>query len=417
MPHLRRRRRRAATALAVALPALAVAPATASAADGAATIDFRQYAVSWLRAKGVRISAGRPAKGGPRRVVLPVADGSTTRRLVHRGTVTLSRKAGRRTRAVTFTAWQTRVTARRATLSARIGRRRVPVFVATYRPKARTVRGDAVTLARSTTRLTPVAARILRRTLALPGLNPILIGRTRVKANVATSQTDDRSSGGSGSPGTGGGSGGTGGSGSTPAPGSPACHGFGSESVPVASPPLTRPAEAGPVSAATFWWSPKDSWMRYINSGYRPGDGVHASDGAVPDRPAADTVVYRYAFSLDPARPSWFDGGTGALYFKGSVRFRWADHGLDITVSDPEVEINGASSRLVFRFTGSECSTLRNQRVDFARLAVGVPRRSGLTYDYGRVPATITEAGAGAFSGMYAPNSEWGAIELSFRTG
>lgn len=414
MTYPRRRRRGAAAALAVALPALAVAPATASAAGGATTIDLRGPAARALRAHGVAISARKPAKAGPRRIVLPVAKGSRAR-LVHRGAVVLRSRAAAsaRGRAVRLTAWQTRVTPRRATVTARLGKRRVPVFVATYRPQARTLGDRAVTVTRSTTRLARPAVKALRRALGVSQLRAGVVGTTRVKARLAGQPT------GGGPqptpPNAGGGTGGGGGGSTTPpTPGSPACHGFGSETVPVASPPLTKPDGAATVTAATFWWSPKDSWMRYINSGYRPGDGVHAADGATPDRPHADTVVYRYRFTLDSG--SWYDGAKGVLYFRGTVRFRWEDHGLDITVANPEVQLDGAASRLVFRFTGSECSTLRNQRVELAKLAVGTPTGTPPAYDFGTVTATITDPGAGAFSRMYRAGTEWGAIELAFTT-
>lgn len=394
MIHPRRRRRGVAAALAVALPAFAAVPATASAASGATTIDLRGPAARSLRAHGVAITARKPARAGPRRIVLPVAKGSRAR-LVHRGAVVLRNRTARaRGRAVKLTAWQTRVAPRRATVTARLGRRRVPIFVATYRPKARTLGDGTVTVTRSTTRLTRPGAKALRRALRLRRLRPGVVGRARVKARL----------------------------GRTPAPVPPSPGG---PVTPTPPPAPAPPVAQAPITGATVTWWVRDSFIRYIET----GEGATPSGGAVagapvqgpahacPDDPRdPGPLVYDFTF---PLRSGWHDAATGAalLQARGALRFSYAEHGIDLTARDPEVQLVPGSARVVATFTGSG-----NTRVD-ARgalmdldLATATRTVNGATVSYGPMRGRLAAGAGSLFGDFYRDGEPFGCFVVSYTT-
>lgn len=396
MTHPRRRRRGAAAALAVALPALAAAPATASPAGGATTIDLRGPAARSLRAHGVAITARKPAKAGPRRIVLPVARGTRTR-LDHRGAVVLRSRAAGARRRVQLTAWQTRVAPRRATVTARLGKRRVPVFVATYRPQARTVGDRAVTVTRSTTRLTRPAVKALRRALGIRQLRAGVVGTTRVKAKLTR----------------------------TPAPVPPSPGG------PVTPPPAPPPAPAppatqAPITSATVTWWVRDSFLRYVTTGEGatpsggvvPGAPVEGPAHACPDNPAnPGPLVYDFTF---PFTSGWHDTASGAavLQAAGAVRFRYAARGIDLTASDPELQLVPGSARVVAQFTGSG-----NTRVD-ARgtlmeldLAAAARTVNGPTVSYGPIRGRLAPGSGSLFGDFYGDGEPFGCFVVSYTTG
>ena len=86
----------------------------------------------------------------------------------------------------------------------------------------------------------------------------------------------------------------------------------------------------------------------------RPGGG--------PARePGQGGAVYRFAY-----RPlaGWWDAAsqTAALYFAGTVNFRFYAHGIDFDTKDPEIELNGAASRAIFRLGGRRSTPYGNKR-------------------------------------------------------
>lgn len=432
MNHPRRRPRALAAAVALtAVAATAVAPTAASAATtGATTIDLGGAVARSLRSQGVTISARRPARATRTKITLPVAAGrvANAATLDHRGSVTFRTRSGRTTRTATFTSWQTKLAPRRSTITAKLGRKRVPLFVLTFPRRAR-ASADTVRLTTSTVRLTAQGARTLRRQLDLRTLPAGVIGRAKVDASVDNGSTGGPNTGGGNTGGGGGGNTGTTPTNpnpTTPTPTTPTtptpprvdprCQGFDIGPVPEASPALTRTATASNVATQTFWWRPKDSWTRYISSGTATGDGVIPSAGATAGAPevlpgSSAALVYRYGFTLNPAA-SWYDTTTnqGVLHYTGQVRFKWASHMIDIAMKDPEVQLDGARGRVVFRFAGTECTNYGDKRVEFTTFTTGALSGASL-------PQTLTEGGNTAFGGMYSPGSDWGTIDLSVTTG
>ncbi len=204
-------------------------------------------------------------------------------------------------------------------------------------------------------------------------------------------------------------------------------------SGPLSSEPplLARPATAVDVSAVQVSWYPRDSWIRYVSSGSAAGDGILLSGGATgfdsaasecPDRPSGSDAQLPYRVAFTP-RASWFDAVSGSvgIYGQGAVTFRWKSHGIDLTAADPEIEINGAASRAIFRFQGHGSTPYPNQRAALLSLDTGAgPAISdgGKTFTYGLVRGTLTADGVNVFAGFYTPpdNDEFGCVSVAFTT-
>jgi hypothetical protein len=193
-------------------------------------------------------------------------------------------------------------------------------------------------------------------------------------------------------------------------------------------PVLARPATAVTVSGVQLSWMPRDSWVRYVSSATAPGDGIVPGAGATgvqstaspcPDRPSSANVPLTYQVNF-PAKESWYDPLTGeaGIYGTGNVAFRWAAHSINLTAAEPELEINGASSRAIFRFSGSGGTPYPNQRVALQTLETsGRPTVSpdGKTLTYSLMRGRLTTDGEKVFAGFYtAPDNEFGCLSTTF---
>jgi len=196
-------------------------------------------------------------------------------------------------------------------------------------------------------------------------------------------------------------------------------------------PVLARPVTAVDVSGVKIAWYPRDSWVRYASSGVGPNDGVKVGNGAAaleskaspcPDRPSSSDALLAYGAEFTP-RASWYDplSGSAGVYGQGSVAFKWAVHNIDLTASDPEIELTGASSRAIFRFSGSGGTPYPNQRASLLSLdTAGKPTVSngGKTFTYSLTRGTLTADGVNVFAGFYTPpdNDEFGCVSVEFTT-
>jgi Htaa len=389
--------------------ATALAMLAASAAPhGAATITFDGALADGLRAQGVAVV---------RQAVLPAVRGTvgTGAALALRGRITLRAGRGTAARRVTFSAVRADVRAGRTLLTAVSGRRRRTLLRAGSPRRLLTL--DAAT---SAVRLQPVAlrltrsgARYLRARLGLDERPRGVLGTLRIAVALGARDGPGQGTGGGAGGGTGGGS--TGGGTRSPPPG--CTPGFSSGTIPPAPAPLARPVGALDVTSATLTWRPRESFVQYINS----GEGTTASDGATAG--PAETVpgnsarlVYSFGFELKPG--SWYDpvGGSAGLLGRGTVRFLWRSHGIDISVKDPEIELAGRASRAIFAFSGGDCTQIAPVRGVMLDLVPGSPAVNGSARDYGMIPATITDAGATMLSGFYVPGDPWGALKVAFAT-
>jgi hypothetical protein len=215
------------------------------------------------------------------------------------------------------------------------------------------------------------------------------------------------------------------GGGTTPAPsGTPT-------STPIEGEPpvLARPATAVTVSGVTLSWMPRDSWVRYVSSGVAANDGVVPGAGATgvaatsspcSDRPSSSSASLNYTINF-PAKESWYDpfSGTAGIYGSGNVAFRYTAHTINLTAAEPEIEINGAASRAIFRFNGSGGTPYPNQRVALETLDTSgrpVVSNGGKTLTYNLMRGRLTENGEKVFAGFYtAPSdNEFGCVSASF---
>ena len=189
-------------------------------------------------------------------------------------------------------------------------------------------------------------------------------------------------------------------------------------------PVLARPADAANVTGATVTWYPKPSWIRYSSTENDPAafGGATADPktnfSACPEPSDSDQGPLHYSFQY-PFASGWYHDptGTAGIYFGGGVRFHYPSHGIDLDAKEPEIEINGASSRAIFRFDGRASTLPGNKRAVLVDLntAAAPPARSGNTITYTRIPATLPQGGAtSVFGGFYGAGDPFGCISVSF---
>jgi Htaa len=405
--------KRAATALALgaATAALAVTPA-AGQGTGTTTIAPKGKAVKTLRSQGVRIGTFGPARARRGRLMLPVDGGlvSSTATLNQNGGLRLTRRAGGKRRRVDLKRLQLRL-GRKSQIVGYVGASRFTLFsvnapasrlsLSSANGSAR-LRGGSLTLTRR-------AGKALKRRLRLRRMPRGAFGAVSVDALVNPAS-------GPGVPGGAPGGGGPGG-------GPPVSGPVGDE-----PPVLARPDGAVNVTGANIDWHVRPSWIRYVNSeqgtsafGGATGDPATTSPqcGEPSDPNPGPNLVYSFDF---PFAHGWYHppSKTAAVYFGGGVNFSYHGHGIDLDTKEPEIEINGASSRAIFRFDGRRSTRPGNKRAVFVDLntAAAPPAEGPGTVSYDRIPATIPHGGSqSVFAGFYAPGDRFGCISVSFAYG
>jgi hypothetical protein len=363
---------------------------------------------------GVKTGSITPAKKRGQRITLPVQTVTVGKSatVALRGGIRF--KAGKR--ALKLRSVRLILKPRQATISAKAGKRRVTLFAAAL-PKGKAKLDRADTTAKLTgakLALTRKGAKLLRAKLAVDGITAGTLGKLRVDAKPR--------SGSGGGPGGGG-------------PG-----GGGPESGPIKNEPpvMPRPATAVDVSGIAITWYPRDSFIRYLTSGIHsstPQNGFFVSGGAVKGTPlrsdahpcsdvaygGTQTDTFDYAYQYAP-KSGWYDPATqaAAIYGQGNVRFRWESHTIDLTLSDPEIELNPTSPRTIFRFSGGAGTAYPNQRAVLTNLDLtGQPTISpdGKTRTYTAARGRLSEDGQAVFAGFYPPpNDEFGCVTVSFTT-
>jgi hypothetical protein len=402
-----------AAAIAGGLILAAAAAPAAPAASEQAVLKLNGGAAKALRSAGVRIAPAGAAKGGSRRVRLPIRAGlvgSSTTVLRLGGGLTLS-KGKQRLRIGDL-----RLTlGRRASLGGKLGGEDLGLF--------RVLKGGQ-------RRLDPVggSARLvgLRLKLRRPAEREIQerLGLKQRPAGVlgVLSATKDGLIPAGAGPGAGGGAKPTTPVG--PSRGSTTC-GLPASGGPAPEDPVplaTRPAGAVDVTAATVSWDVRESFIRYINT----GEGTSVSGGAVgaaPEVRAGSSAALSYKFGF-PFASGWHDAGANpadpaddraALYLNGGVRFLYSAHGIDLRTSAPEIEIAGGSSRAIFAVAEGDAAAERQVIVNLDLARAGAVQSSGSTVAYERVPGAIPSGtAASVFAGFYAPGTDFGCFTVSY---
>ena len=394
-----------ALALGAATALVAAAPATAQ-GTGTTTIAPKGKAVESLRSQGVKIGTFGPARARRGRLVLPVDGGlvGSAATLNQNGGLRLTRRGAGKRRRVDLKRLQLRL-GRKSEIVGFVGTSRFTVF-SVKAPRSKLSLGAAngsASLKGGSVSLTRRAGKAIKRKLKLRRIPVGAFGALSVDALVG--------------PGNGPGGGVPGGAGPGGAP--PVSGPVGDE-----PPLLARPATAVNATGAQITWHVKPSWIRYINSeqGTTPSGGAtgdpptNAPQCGDPSDPVVEPLVYSFHF---PFAQGWFDPPTktAGVYFGGAVNFSYHSHGIDLDTKDPEIEINGASSRAIFRFDGRRGTTPGNKRAVLVDLntAAAPPVEGPNTVSYDRIPATIPQGGSQSiFAGFYAPGDRFGCLSVSF---
>ena len=191
-----------------------------------------------------------------------------------------------------------------------------------------------------------------------------------------------------------------------------------------ARPRPRRAAGEGPARRRAAPWrvrrSPGTSATRSSSTSLPAKERASAVERP-PSRPpsrAAARPRSSTAFHFSPTG-GWCDPVTGAarLTFAGNVGFRYRDHEIDLRVNDPEIELDGPASRVIFRMTGSGGTDGGNRRsvvetLDVSRAAA--VRVDGKTITYERIPAAVPPGAADSvFAGYYLPGDPFGWVSIT----
>jgi len=430
----------AAVALIVAVP-VSGAPAATAAPAARATLSLDGPAFRQAHKAGVRVTAKSGATTKAAAVRLPVTatvvDAGAAVGL--RGTIVL--RAGKRSTAISRLRVNVR-SSRAVTVTGTIAGGAVTVFTGTAPKKGFALDSTAGTAAFAGTplALSRGAAKAVRTRLKLRR-TPTGRFATLVLTAGPLGGGGTTTSGPGGTPGTGS----TPGTGTTPTPG-PGDPPIASGPITDEAPPLARPDTAVAISTATVRWRVRDSWIQYIAGGNPSGvTGTSALAGATGD-PAlqqgcssdgtVNTAALTYQFAF-PFTAGWYDpvSGKASLSFAGGVNFRYPSHGIDLTTSTPEIQLDGAASKLVFVFSGTGSTNLGGKRSALTDLQVGAPpfpkacgsdvapaqsanpSVTGTTHVYERIPGVIPAGtGSSVFAGFYSAGAPFGWLSVTFTT-
>ena len=190
-----------------------------------------------------------------------------------------------------------------------------------------------------------------------------------------------------------------------------------SDPPPVPS-PFPRPDDARGLTWAEIEWRPRESFIQYIAS----GDGTAASGGVIEgspeSRPGKPDLVYSFTF---PFSSGWESGGKAAVKGSGTVGFRHCRHTINFTVTDPELELDGPASRLIFRIEGTDGTAFSGSRavvLDLDPTAPGVvDEANGSTRKIEGIPAQVPAEATGIFAGLYLPGASFGEVNVTYGWG
>lgn len=151
------------------------------------------------------------------------------------------------------------------------------------------------------------------------------------------------------------------------------------------------------VTAGSFNWAVKESFLNYIRGSIAHGNvstsGVNFAGGR---------------FTFPTARGAYDPGtGKGMLSFPGAVHFTGHDGKLNLLIANPEVQLSGGSGQLIAEVQSSDMTgTPHNYgRVALANVAVA----GGANGDALTLKATsvaLSQVGSQAFADFYQPGTE-----------
>lgn len=184
-------------------------------------------------------------------------------------------------------------------------------------------------------------------------------------------------------------------------------------------PEIVRPEGAKSLVSAEIKWRVRESFIQYVGS----GDGARTEDGAYgdPSEQADGGSLLTYAFNF-PFANGWSDDAsdTAAVYGSGLVGFRYCQNTINFTVSDPEIELNGDSSQLIFRVNGIDGTPYPDSRAVVVGLRLSQAASVdtvGETTTYTGIPGYIPEGSTGVFADIYPPGDDFGSLDLKLTEG
>lgn len=181
-----------------------------------------------------------------------------------------------------------------------------------------------------------------------------------------------------------------------------------------------RPAAAKGIAKATITWHVRDSFVRYLAA----GEGMSAIGGATLSAPVTTPETdapLSYEVTMRRKAGGWrvASSGRARVLGTGGALFRFDAHGIRIRATNPEVELRGASSRVVFTVREGNA---KGKRTVVMGLNPGGAKASeispdGRTITYTEIPATVPKGTADSlFNGFYTPGEPFGWVTLSFTT-
>ena len=393
--------------LMMALTVPAGASAATATGDGTTALTLKGAAATALAKQGVTLSAVAPATAKGKTITLPVRTATVG------AAATLGHAGGLRLRAhgrsLTLAAPSLRLGggALGSRLTAKVGKATTTILAVDGAQRRVNATSGSVALKGATVRLTAAGATAIERALKVKRLAAGVLGTLTVDAKRASATP-----GGGGATTPGGGAPTPGGGGGTTTPG-----GGGGGTTPPADlggpAPLARPAAAVDVSAASITWHVRDSFIQYINT----GEGTAVSGGATADPPSVQPgsgVPLAYQFHF-PFKAGWYDpvSKTTRLTYTGTVTFSYKAHGIKLTARDPEIEINGGTSRAIFVTANTGEAEKRGILVKLD--PSGAPfTDAGTSHAWEQVPGSIpADAGESVFAGFYAANDPFGWITVA----
>ncbi|WP_284439676.1 HtaA domain-containing protein [Cellulomonas chengniuliangii] len=160
------------------------------------------------------------------------------------------------------------------------------------------------------------------------------------------------------------------------------------------------------VSGATLSWGVKGDFREYVTGsiahGSATGTGVA---GSGPWTWSGGNGTFNT------------NDGVGRAAFAGSVRFTGHGGVLDVTISNPRVQVNGSTSATLVADVRTAEKSYPGIAVATLRLADGTASRAGDKVSWQGLPATLTATAAPAFEGFYSAGAALDPVSFTLPLG
>jgi hypothetical protein len=174
----------------------------------------------------------------------------------------------------------------------------------------------------------------------------------------------------------------------------------------------TRPASAVAIAGGTVSWSPRASWLGYLQGG-GAGAGASAQDGATFDGTT-------YAL---PIRSGWYDAASGSasIVTTGTTRFVYPAHAIDMAFSGWTFDLAGGTPKALAKVVtanGDAKAVGTTQPVALIRSGASRPTASadGRTVTWAPIPLSLSAEGVPLYR-AYLYDSDQGSIAITATVG